>query len=236
MKQRLQKIGEEIWIYEGSTVSFYGFPFPTRMTIVRLDNGELWLHSPVKSNNNLKRDLLALGRVKYLVAANTLHHLFLSEWINEYPEAIRYAAPGLAKKRKDIEFNVELSEAAENQWAKEISQTIFRGSPAMEEVVFFHRRSSTLILTDLIENLAPSTLSWWQRILARYAGILAPNGKTPVDWRLSFLFGSRAKARKSVAQMLEWAPDNVVLSHGECVFGEGSRFLRSSFSWLLKSR
>ncbi len=234
MKNWLQQIGEDIWIYEGSTVSFYGFPFPTRMTVIRLGNDDLWVHSPEKINNDLKRELLALGRVRYLVSPNKLHHLFLPEWINEYPDSIRYAAPGLSKKRKDIEFNVELSEAPENEWAEEISQTIFRGSSAMEEVVFFHKRSSTLILTDLIENFSPGTLDWWQRTLARFAGILGPNGKTPIDWRCTFLFSGRKKARESVVQMLAWNPDNIVLSHGECVFGQGTRFLRSSFSWVLK--
>jgi hypothetical protein len=31
---QLQPVGSEIWTYEGSTVSFYGFPFPTRMSVI----------------------------------------------------------------------------------------------------------------------------------------------------------------------------------------------------------
>ncbi|PIE42944.1 MAG: hypothetical protein CSA50_07930 [Gammaproteobacteria bacterium] len=236
MNTQLRQIGEEIWIYEGGTVRFYGFPFPTRTTVVRLDDGDLWLHSPGQSNSDLRRELLAIGKVKHLVSPNKLHHLFLSEWINEYPDAISYAPPGLAKKRKDIEFSVELTEIARDEWAGDIASIIFRGSPAMQEVVFFHKRSRTLILADLIENFSPGMLNGWQRTLAKFAGILGPNGKTPIDWRVTFLFGSRKQAGESVLQMLDWQPDNIVLSHGDCVFGKGTEFLRSSFSWALKNR
>jgi hypothetical protein len=70
---QLKKVGDEIWIYEGSIVSFYGFPFPTRMTVVRLEDGSLWIHSPEKINNELVDELLNLGNVKYLISPNKLH-------------------------------------------------------------------------------------------------------------------------------------------------------------------
>lgn len=232
ISKQLQQIGKEIWIYDGSTVNFHGFPFPTRMTVIRLRNGYLWVHSPEKINAVLKNELTALGEVKYLISPNKLHHLFLPEWIDEYPDAITYAAPGLSNKRKDITFDIELTETAEAEWIGEISQTVFRGSPAMEETVFHHVQSNTLILTDLIENFDPDTLNWWQKGVARFTGILYPKGKMPIDWRLSFLFGSKAKARESLAEILSWKPENIVVSHGKCVFGEGTEFLKSSFSWL----
>jgi hypothetical protein len=229
---QLLQIGEGMWIYEGSTVSFYGFPFPTRATIVRLANGDLWVHSPGELNDKLKAEIASLGVVKHLIAPNKLHHLFIEAWIAEYPHALKYAAPGLSQKRKDIKFDIELAAATTVDWSGEILQTIFRGSPAMEEAVFFHPPSKTLILTDLIENFDPNTLSWWQRTLASFAGILNPEGKMPIDWRLSFLLGSKNKARESLNEILAWKPDNIILSHGKCIFGGGTAFLKSSFHWL----
>jgi hypothetical protein len=231
---QLRRIGDEIWTYEGSEVDFYGFPYPTRMTVVRLRDGDLWLHSPEKLNEQLKHELATLGTVRYLISPNKLHHLFLREWIAAYPKALTYSAPGLAKKRADIEFDAELSEYPVNEWLLEIDQTVFQGSPAMEEVVFYHKLSRTLVLTDLIENFDPKTLNWWQRGLARFAGILHPHGKTPLDWRLTFQFGSKAKARCSLGRIMDWDVENVILSHGKCVFGYGGEFVRESFSWLTK--
>lgn len=231
---QLKQIGNEIWTYEGSKVNFYGFPFPTRMTIIRLNNNDLWIHSPAKINKELKKELNNLGTIKYLVSPNKLHHLFLSEWIEAYPDAKTFSPPGLSPKRKDINFDVELSDNAEVEWKKDIDQTIFFGSPVMEEVVFYHKLSKTLILTDLIENFDPNTLNWWQKKIAWSAGILYPNGKMPIDWRISFRFGSRKKARESLVLIMKWDIDNIIVSHGECIFDNGKEFMKKSFIWLSK--
>jgi hypothetical protein len=230
---QLQQISDNLWIHEGESVSFYGFSFPTRMSVIRLPGNRLWIHSPEKLNNGLKEELSTLGHIAYLISPNKLHHLFLDAWLEAFPAAKSYAAPGLIKKRPDLRFDAELSEHAEEAWADEIEQTLFRGSPLMVEAVFFHKASSTLILTDLVENFDADTLNHWQRIVARWAGILAPNGKMPLDWRLSFRFGGKAQARTELARMLSWQPENIILSHGRCVFGDGTAFLTESFSWLM---
>ena len=228
---QLTKLDEHIWIYNGSTVKFFAFPYSTRMTVIQLRDGDLWIHSPEKLNKALQDELNNLSKVRYLISPNKLHHLFLLEWICAYPDAERYAAPGLAQKRRDIVFTKELSNQPEKEWEAEIDQVIFQGSAAMEEVVFFHLSSRTLILTDLIENFEPAVFNWWQKPFARATGILAPNGKTPIDWRASFVFGKK-KARAALDKMLQWQPANIVISHGECVFGNGKEFLERSFSWL----
>jgi hypothetical protein len=140
----------------------------------------------------------------------------------------------LAEKRGDIAFDAQLETGAPEAWVGEIDQTIFCGSPAMEEVVFFHQASKTLILGDLIENFPQGHFTGSRKLLAKAAGILSPNGKTPLDWRLTFTFGKTA-ARESLQEMLAWNPDNVVMAHGECIEGNGTQALRRSFSWLLSS-
>jgi len=228
---QLKEVDKHIWIYDGDTVNFHGFPFSTRMTVIQLRNGYLWIHSPEKLHKALKEELAELGKVEYLISPNKLHHLFLSEWQSEYPDAKCYAAPGLTQKRPDIKFTKQLSNSSEKEWEDEIEQIIFQGSPIMEEAVFFHVSSKTLILTDLLENFSSSAFNWWQKPIAWLTGILSPNGKTPIDWRLSFLFG-KAKARVALDQMTAWKPTNIIISHGECIIGNGSEFLNKSFRWL----
>jgi len=227
----LNKIDADIWTVDGSIVSLYGLPFSTRMTVVRLASGDLWIHSPIRISDRLIKEVGALGRVKHLIAPNKLHHLFMPEWMKAFPEALSYSSPGLEKKRPDIAFSRRLGPNPELAWTTDIEQTIFRGSAVMEEVVFFHRSSDTLILTDLIENFRPDCLNYQQRMFARMGGVLFPMGKMPLDWRLTFLFGKR-EARASLQTILEWAPQNIIISHGECIFGGGSDFLRRSFSWV----
>ncbi len=226
----LNKVAENIWTIEGDVVSFYGLPYPTRMTVVRLSNDDLWIHSPVKISNNLIDVILELGEVKYLIAPNNLHHLFLADWVKRFPNAFSYSPPGLVKKRKDITFSKELGMQSEDEWSPEIDQTIFKGSP-FKEVVFFHRNSKTVIFADLIENFKPEFFNRWQRMVGKFAGILSPHGKAPLDFRLSFAFGKN-KAKKSLSIIMEWNPENIIISHGECILGGGLEFLKKSFSWV----
>ena len=230
---QLQKIGTNIWIYDGDVVPFYGFPYTTRMTVIRLANNDLWIHSPEKLNPGLQDELADIGRIAYLISPNKLHHLFLEDWISTYPDANTYAAPGLIEKRKDIHFSKALSGTPESGWENQIDQLVFQGSPIMEEVVFFHVESKTLLLTDLIENFQEDYFSGWRKTVAKIGGILSPNGKTPLDWRLSFVFG-KSRAKIAVNRMLSWEPDNIIVSHGECIMGNGTEFLKRSFSWVLK--
>lgn len=227
----LNRVGDNIWTVDGDAVIFYGMPYFTRMTLVRLADGALWLHSPLELSAPLASEVSALGEVKYLVAPNKLHHLFIGQWLQAFPAAQAYSAPGLAEKRPDIAFAKRLDAQPEPAWADDLGQTLFSGSSFMQEVVFFHKPSKTLIVADLIENFKPESLNAWQQIVARMAGILAPNGKTPVDWRLSFIFG-KTQARRSLATLLEWQPENIILAHGECIFGNALGFLKKSFSWV----
>jgi Domain of unknown function (DUF4336) len=227
----LKKISAGIWTADGSVVTLYGFPFSTRMTVVRLEKGDLWVHSPIRVSDRLLEEIDALGRVKHLIAPNKLHYLFMPEWMQAFPDACSYSSPGLERKRPDLAFAQTLGPQPESAWAKEIKQTVFEGSAVMEEVIFFHCASRTLILTDLVENIRADSLNRRQRWFARIGGVLFPDGKTPLDWRLTFLLGKR-KARTSLQTMLGWKPENVIISHGECVFGGGSEFLARSFAWV----
>lgn len=229
----LHQIDNNIWLYEGETVSFHGFPYPTRMTIVRLANSRLWVHSPSAICPGLLDEVNALGTVQYLISPNKIHHLYMQDWAKHYPAAKLFASPGLADKRADIRFFEELSDQPYKDWAPEIEQLVFKGSLKMEEVVFFHKKSRTLILTDLIENFPKGHFSGVKKILAQWAGIIAPDGKTPLDWRLTFSFGDKTTAKACIKRILKWKPEKVIIAHGMWIEEKGEDFLRRSFRWLL---
>ncbi|MGY4879128.1 DUF4336 domain-containing protein [Vreelandella aquamarina] len=228
----MEKLAHEIWIFDGSSVNFLGLPFSTRMTVVRLLNGELWVHSPIQLSEKIREQIAALGQVKYLIAPNHLHHLFLPEWIAAYPNAETYGTDEVIKKRSDISFTESLNNQRSWAWSLEIEQELFSGSPLMEECVFYHKRSKTLVVADLIENFSGQNFNYWQRMVAKGVGILAPNGKMPLDWRLSFIFG-RSDARRHLNRLLAWKPQILVMSHGEIVKENTDEFLARSFEWLI---
>ena len=227
---RLEPIGHEIWIADGPKVSFYGFPYPTRMALIRLDGGDLWVWSPITLDRELRVEVEALGRVRHLVSPNKIHHLFLGEWADAFPDARLYASPGLARRRDDLDFDAELGDRPEPNWAGQIDQVVVAGSLAMEEVLFFHRRSSTCLVCDLIQRHNPAEQTGWKGCLMRLDGLVGHDGSTPREWRLTFL--DRARARAAVETALSWRPQRLVIAHGDWAPTDGTAVLRRGLRWL----
>ncbi len=231
MSESLLQFGPEIWIADGPVTSFHSFPYPTRMAVIRLSDGSLFVWSPVTLSDSLGASVNALGPVRHLVSPNSLHHLFLGEWKSAYPAARLYASPRLRRKRRDLCFDAELSDAPEPEWAADIEQVILRGSFALTEVVFFHRGTHTALFADLIQNFPPDWFKGWRGFLARHGGIVAPIPSAPSDWRASFL--NRRAARVSLDKVLAWPIERVLIAHGDLPTGDGAAFVRMAFAWLL---
>lgn len=232
----LKPVAPDIWIVDGPKIRFYGLPFSTRATVIRLKNGDIWVHSPTRLDDGLIGELNALGPVRHLIAPNWIHYAYVADWQVQFPEAISWAAPGVKKRAESrgmtVRFDHDLQDTAPSAWAGEIDQQIVHGSKVHQEAVFFHRRSETLILTDLIENFEAENLSWWMRILTRLGGILDPDGQMPRDMRLTF----RAWAndlRRAVAQMIDWAPERVIVAHGRWYPSGGVAEIKRAFRFVL---
>ena len=112
-----------------------------------------------------------------------------------------------------------------------LEQLVFRGSRFMEEVVFFHRKTRAVILADLLENFEPEKVGGVYGWLVRLAGAADPDGKAPVDLRLTFL-GRKEEARASFERMLAWGPEKVIVAHGRWYERDGTKELRRAFRWL----
>jgi hypothetical protein len=134
----LQKIDDGIWLAEGGLVSFYGIPYPTRSVVVRLRGRSLWVWSPVALTPALEAEVESLGAVAHLVSPNKLHHLFLRDWKAAFPEARLWGPRTTIDKRRDLAFEPALRDAPPPEWAGEIDQVWYRGSPLLDEIEFFH--------------------------------------------------------------------------------------------------
>jgi hypothetical protein len=92
----LKQLAADLFVEERAQ-RFYGLEVGTRMTVVRLAGGDLWLHSPVSLDAELRSELDGLGRVRFAVAPNRVHHLYAGEVARLYPEARLWVAPGLER-------------------------------------------------------------------------------------------------------------------------------------------
>jgi hypothetical protein len=229
-------VADDVWVVDGPAIRFYGMPFSTRATIVRLTDGGLWVHSPTWLDEGLAEQVAALGPVRHLVAPNWIHYAYIADWQARFAGAESWASPGVAERAKkyrmDIHFDHRLGQTPPDAWGDEIDQMIVRGSQAHREAVFFHRASATLILTDLIENFEPHKLGFWFRAMTRLAGNQDPNGRMPRDMRATFR--NRDAMREDVERMIGWRPERVILAHGRWYESDGTAELERAFGWLLR--
>ncbi|WP_064608129.1 DUF4336 domain-containing protein [Photobacterium sp. J15] len=219
---------DRIW-YQDMPFKVNGIPVGARMTVIRLNDNKLLIHSPVQLTTQLQLKLSKLGQVHAIVTPNMNHHLFLSEWWLTYPEAYFFAPPGLQHKRTDLAFDDALSAQTPVLWRHQLYQTLLRGSDKMEEVIFCDPVSHTLIVGDTLAWLKPSP-SLLTTALALVNGCYHSPGM-PLYWRMTFK--DKTRLRQSLQEILTWPFDRIILSHGQVISENGKEKFHRAFQWAL---
>lgn len=231
----LEQMEPDLWVAEGGIVSFFGFDYPTRMVVVRLADGGLWLWSPIEPAAELVDEVRGLGPVRHLVSPNKLHHLFLAPWKARFPDAKLWGTAQTIARFPTLCFSGTLTDVPPPDWAGEIDQYDFANSRFLEEVIFFHRESRAAIVCDLSQPFSDRFLKehwpWWLRWIARRVGMVEGRGYAPIEVRSTFRH--RESARTKMRALIEDDPERVVVAHGDIVRSGGSDYLRRAFSWLL---
>jgi hypothetical protein len=206
-------------------------PFSTRMTVVKLANGDLFLHSPISFDPALAEQLRAIGTVRHLVSPNQFHYAHIGEWARAFPDAITWASPRVRQRararRIDVQFKRGLPTNPPDDWRDDIEQTTVPGG-YFGEFVFFHKKSRTLVLADTIFNLELDKIGQPWRFATWLTGMYYPNGGLFFGMRLPILL-QRKKTRTAVDKMLAWQPERIIVSHGHCFEEKASAVLRRVF-------
>jgi hypothetical protein len=209
----LHSIARDLWVAE-QPLRYLGIALTTRMTIVRLTDGTLMVHSPIRLTDELRSAAASAGRVRFIVAPNRFHHLFVPDWQKTYPDAQTFCAPGLDTKRADLKFTAILGDDPPAAWADEIDQAFMRAFPPLNEIVFFHHKTRTLIFTDLLFNIARHD-SAYARFLLRLDG--AFHGPAiPRSFRLPLRL-KRVECVAFLHRLVSWDFDRAILAHGEII-------------------
>ncbi len=235
----LKRVGDGIWIVDSGPLRTFGLELPVRMTVARLADGNMWLHSPTQYDEQLRLAIERLGPIRHLIAPNVAHWSFLKDWQSACPSAATWAAPGLRERsevrRSGVVLDEDLHFEVPDAWAADFEQVVVPGGFGVNEVAFLHRPSRTLVLTDLIQNFEQDKISTWARPLAKLAGVLAPDGQAPVHLR--FAIGRRREAAQIAARrMIGWQPDRVIFAHGRWFDWDGTGRLKKSLRWLVDER
>lgn len=225
----LERLDEGLWVH-AIPHTMMGLHLGSRLTVVRLEDGSLLVHSPVKLTGELKDEVDALGEVTHVVMPNAFHHVYAKPWIEAYPDATTHGAQELRNKRKDLRIDETLGAEPHPDWEGTLEPIPIAGC-MLEETVFLHPASRTLITVDLIESFVDGVDHLPTRLYLKAAGI---HGKTGFARPLRMLYRDKAAARRDIEGIVARDFDRVILSHGSVVESDGPRRVREAYAgWLL---
>lgn len=221
----VEYLPQTIW-FKLYPIRYAGALFNARMTIIRLEDGKLWLHSPGGLNEQTISAIKALGEVAFIVAPGNYHHLNVAQAQTAFPQAETHLCPGIERKQPELRFDWLLGDRPPKAWSKELQQVLVRGTRFMWEVAFFHQPSRTLLLVDLVENFTDRTsgtnwaLRFWMKWISRMWNQPKPAPEYQMGW------GNRQAVRHHLERILSWDFQRVLLSHGEPIETDAHHQLR----------
>ena len=231
----------QIWLKE-YPIHYAGTDFDARMTVVRLGDGRLWIHSPSTIDAETKEAIAALGPVAFIVAPGSYHYFHVPSWQQAFPDADTYICPGIERKRPDLHFDWILGDRAERAWDEDLDQVLVRGNRLIWETAFLHRASKTLILVDLIENIGDETphtnwaLKFWWKAVFHMWNNPKPAPEYQIGWK------DKAAAKKSLERILEWDFERIVIAHGDLIEADAKAVARRAWrralvvaSWTIRN-
>ncbi len=228
MMIQLRQIDQGLWTADDPDFRVLGLgPIGTRMTVVELPGRGLLLISPIRLSPELENQIRGLGEVVAIIAPNRVHYLFAAEARKKFQQAKLLAAPGLPEKRPQIRFDGLVTDPEQTPWRDELEVLPASGFPFLNEVVLYHPRTRTLILTDLCFNLH------------RAPGWVVPLFRLNDMWRrfgpiriFRLLIRDRRALRESLDVILSRDFDRVIVAHGDILEGGGNEALREAYAFL----
>ncbi len=201
---------------------FLGLEVGARMTVMRLGD-DLLVHSPIALP---PESVTHLGRIRWVVAPNRLHHLYAGPWSDGQGVEL-CGVRGLPEKRADLRFDRVLEDLDE-PFGPDVLAFPMHSFPFANEVVLLHRPSRTLVVTDLCFHLTPEA-PWMTRAafwcLGGYPGCKVTHLER---------FGMKRRlARRELTELLDLDFDRLLMSHGAVIETGGKEALAGAFDWLL---
>jgi hypothetical protein len=214
----------EVWT---ATVPFTVLQMPIghRMTVVRLADGGLWLHSPIAHTPDLVRELRRLGPITHWVAPSRTHDLFLDGWFAGEPQAQSYGAPKLRGPHPDWKFTAWLAEDLAAPWRGELDLLPIEGAPRVGEWMFLHRPSKTAITADVLFNLGTGAGGLGGLMLR----LMGTHGRARVSRLFRATIVDRPALERSLRRVLEWDFERLIVGHGEPLLEDAKGALARAF-------
>ena len=202
-----------------------GIDFERNVTLLRLSDGRVVIHSTAPFTAEDIAAIRHFGEPAWLIDATLMHDTFAKHGHAAFPD-LPYLAPNGFTKASGI--TTEQLDSLPSDWQGEIDVLKLDGN-RMNEHVFFHRRSATLVVADLFFSF-PSDTRGWARFFVRHITRLPRLFGISVFFRLTI--NDRRAFERSTKTLLRWNFERIVVAHMEPVIKEAraavERALRDS--------
>ncbi len=195
---------------------------PVRSSLVQLRNASV-LFSP--GSKLTTEQLKSLGNVTDIVGPNLLHLAGVPLAIRTFPQAKLWGPKGAHEKRPEINWPAVTSEEI---WPfqSELPMVSLAGVSRLNEMVFIHRESKSLIVSDLVFNLVDASGLGARIIL----GLFGTYRKFGISKLFVKSINDKIAFKRSIDQLMTYDFDNIIMGHGHIVEGNGKALLQKALT------
>ncbi len=193
----------------------FGIDFGRRVTLLRLHEGRLVIHSSAPFTEDDVVAIRRFGKPAWLIEATEIHDTFARKAQTALP-GIPYLTPACL-------------DPAPPDWAGQIEILRIDGLRKIDEHAFFHRASRTLVLADLLFHFPPETHGWARFFVQKIMRLPRLLG---ISLFFRLMIRDKELFRRSMRELLKWDFQQIVVAHGEPITADA----RTVLSQALRAR
>lgn len=233
----IREVVPGVTIFSKPFARFGLVPFGGRSTAIKLNNGDVFVFVSTPLSDETKSTLDTMGTVKYLVTPDSLHSLYITEYVKAYPNAKAIGVAPLIEKKKDIQWAGAFGKDEPGTtygYEPELTECYFSGFQN-KDVAFYHVASKSLIVADLLFNL-PAKEQYSKSkhspnsIFASWLNPWAGFHKTFINGVVT----DKAAMARDAKTVASWDFERIIPCHGDVIEGKGKEAWTTAYANYLK--
>ncbi|KAI0790556.1 hypothetical protein C8Q75DRAFT_806457 [Abortiporus biennis] len=221
----IREVTKDVWTFS-RPFNIGRVPVGGRSTAIRLGSGSVWVLVSTRLTEETKAKLDELGDVKYIVAPNVFHHLFLKSYKDTYPNAKVIGVKGLNEKKRVEGWQLDGvfdASAPDEQHGFESFKN--------HDVAFYHKASKTVLGADLLFNL-PGNEQYSKTDLSPNFPILTSVFQPATFFTRLFIWlkeGDREAMTRDAQKVASWDFDRYIPCHGDVIESGAKELWKSTY-------
>lgn len=216
---RLKIISEGIW-FQSYPLSIMGMEIGRNVTIIRLQSGDLIIHSTAPFEPEDVAAIKELGNPRWLIDVTNFHNTYTAEGVAAFPDIPYLATEGFNAPGDITPGRLTM----QPEWEGELRIFPIEGMRKVNPVAIYHIPTKTLIVADLIFNLSPAS-SPWTRFGMKAISAVRPGPS------MSRLYRSMIKDETAFATSVKTIValdfEKLIVAHGAPILEEPRQILKS---------